>query len=323
MEPIFEPKIIEKMDTLFSRLPYAITGDDYTTLKNYDVSSRKKISSLGELVVIPVFMWFITGYLVAANILITGKFVAFFTGSIAAVIIFIFERSIVHSKKVKWPLVIFRIIMGLCIALFSSVVLDLIFFKNDIQHFAEDQILVKQEATVDTAHAETIHLMTAYTGEMDGHGGSGDKGYGPIAKEKYNLYKEAELKELQEEKKLKVMKMGLANPNSKEYNKLLSQLGMNTILNRLNLLDKLAAKNKKVFLLWVLFMIIGGSMEFMCILTKIWSGKTAYEEDMEAYETILANKREQILQQSSFYTELGINGRGIENTTKNKHTILI
>jgi hypothetical protein len=312
------------MDTLFSRLPYVITGDDYATLKKYDVNSRKKISSLGWLVVIPVFTWFITGYLVAANILSTGVYVAFLTGGIAAFIIFIFEHSIVHSKKVKWPLVTFRIIMGICIALFSSMILDLIFFKNDIQHFAESQILVKQEARVDTAHAETIRLMTAYTGEMDGQSGSRNKGYGPISKEKYNLYKEAEQKELKEELKLKDMKGALANPDSQEYKVLVDQLGMNTILNRLKLLDDLAVSNKKVLFIWLLFIIIGGCLEFMCILTKLWSDRTAYEEDVEAYEIILAHKREQILQQSIFYTKMGVDGRGIgNNNVQNKHTILI
>ena len=308
------------MTTFFSTLPYHITGDNYEQLKKYDANSRKKISILGWFAVIPSFLWFVSAYLLCGQILGTNKWVALLAGFVAASLIFIFERSIVQSKKTNLFMMFCRLSLGFLIAAFSSVILDLVIFENDIAHFAKTQFIKTEEAKLTNT---TLKLETAtenFNKEMEGGSNSKQRGFGVIAKQKKEQVTQASTDVAAAKASLEKTNNILSNPNDPQYQSIQNQLGLNTILNRVKLLHEFVMQNTLAFVAWLILLLIGIFLEVFGVLTKCFYPKSAYEADVEAVETILANKRRQALEQSVYYTSIGVHGRHATSLMDNRNT---
>ncbi len=297
------------MTTFFAKLPYQITGDSYEQLKKYDANSRKKINILGWFAIIPTFLWFVSAYLLCSQVLKTGSGIAMLAGAVAAALIFLFERSIVQSKKTNSFLVSIRLLLGLLIAAFSSVVLDLVIFENDIAHFAKTQFLKGQETKLTAASVNLQSANEIFNKEMEGKSGSNQKGFGRIAKEKKEQVALAGSEVAEAKSKLAETNAVLADPYSPAYQQIKDQLGLDTILNRVKLLHEFVMQNGLAFTAWMVLLLIGILLEVFGVLTKCFYPQSAYEADVEAMETMLGNKRRQALEQSAYYTGLGVHGR--------------
>lgn len=311
------------MNNLFSKIPYHITGDSYEQLKKYEPNSRKKISILGWFAIIPSFLWFISCFLLCYKILETGFGIAILSGIVAAFIIFIFERNIVQSVKANWFLTFLRITLGLFIAVFSSVILDLVIFKNDIDYYAKTQIIGVKEQKVKDAANNVEAATKRFNDEMEGASKSKKQGFGRIAKEKKAQVGEEKTKLKKLEDELKNIKAGFTqveNPLSADAS---SSMGLNTILNRVKLLHEFVNQNILAFWAWLILLMIGILLEIFGVLTKCFYPISAYEEDQDAIRLIMDNKRKMLLQQSLYYTSIGVHGREALNKMETRNQSLL
>lgn len=292
---------------IFAKIPYLITDDSYGKLKQYDPNSRKKISILGWFAIIPSIMWFLSTFLMCHNLLETSVTAAIISATIASIIIFIFERSIVQSTKNHWLLFILRISMGICVALISSVCLDLVIFKNDIDAFARVKMIQEMENKVSEARNNYSESRNVFFQELDGAGGSKMKGFGKIAAKKEAQMNEEKTKLDKIETMLDSTKQEINNnPNVKRLN---SALGLNTILNRVRLLHEFVIQDKFALVMWSILLAVGFFLEVFGLFTKCCSPKSAYEKDVQVLEHLMANKRKIIIEQSDYYSQIGIPGR--------------
>lgn len=305
------------MQNIISKIPYQITGDCYEELLKYDANSRKKISILGWSVIIPSFLWFISSFLLCYKILGTGFWIAMVAGIIAAIVIFIFERNIVQSAKTNWILTFLRVSLGISIALFSSVILDLVIFKNDIDYFAKAKKIEAQEQKVKQLQSNYKDAEDRFNKEMDGASNTKMKGFGQIAKEKKEQARGIKVILDQAENDLKTLKENYSITNNSSLNHTFSDLGLNTILNRIKLLHEFVNQNILAFWAWFILLMIGVLLEIFGVLTKCFYPKSIYEEDMDAISIIMANKRKVVLEKSIYYTNLGIHGRAAMNQLEN------
>ncbi len=311
------------MPNLFSKLPYQITGDSYEQLKKYDPNSRKKINILGWFAFIPSFLWFISSFLLCYKILVTGFGIALLSGIVASVMIFIFERNIAQSVKTHWILTSLRVTLGLFIAVFSSVILDLVIFKNDIDHYAQEQIINREEQKVNDASNSFQAATDRFNKEMEGASNSKMKGFGRIAKEKKEQVMEEKIKLAQAESILVKIKSGLADTANPEFKQMVAGMGLNTILNRIKLLHEFVNQNSLAFWAWFILLMIGVLLEVFGVLTKCFYPKSSYEEDLEAIRTMMANKRKMVLEQSIYYTNLGVHGREALDKMKTRNQSIL
>lgn len=305
------------MQNIISKIPYQITGDRYEELLKYDANSRKKISILGWSVIIPSFLWFISSFLLCYKILGTEFWIAMVAGIIAAIVIFIFERNIVQSAKTNWILTFLRVSLGIFIALFSSVILDLVIFKNDIDYFAKAKKIEAQEQKIKQLQSNYKDAEDRFNKEMDGASNTKMKGFGQIAKEKKEQARGIKVILDQEENDLKTLKENYSITNNSSLNHTFSDLGLNTILNRIKLLHEFVNQNILAFWAWFILLMIGVLLEIFGVLTKCFYPKSIYEEDMDAISIIMANNRKVVLEKSIYYTNLGIHGRAAMNQLEN------
>jgi len=316
-------KNLTSMQNLFSKLPYQITGDSYEQLKKYDPNSRKKVNILGWFAFIPSFLWFMSCFLLCHNILITGLGIALLSGIVAAIVIFIFERNIVQSVKTHWILTSLRVLLGLLIAVFSSVILDLVIFKNDIDHFAQVKMISREEEKVKEATSSLQTATARLNNEMEGASDSKRKGFGRIAKEKKEQVLEEKNKLASLESGLVKIKFNIADTSNLQAKQMEIGLGLNTILNRVKLLHEFVSQNILAFWAWFILLLIGILLEVFGVLTKCFYPKSSYEEDLEAIRTMMANKRRMVLEQSIYYTNLGVTGREALDKMKNRNQSIL
>lgn len=306
------------MPNFLTKLPYQITGDSYEQLQKYDPNSRKKISILGWFSIIPTFLWFLSSFLLCYIILETCLWIALLAGVVAGVMIFIFERNIVQSVKANWLLTILRISLGLFIALFSSVILDLVIFKNDIDYYSHVKVVENQQEKIIDASNKLQAAVDKFNQEMEGSSNSKMKGFGPIAQEKKDQVKEAKMKVEEAQAELQKIQEQFIEPNPESI-KLSSSMGLNTILNRIILLHEFVSQNKLALGAWLILLMIGVLLEIFGVLTKFFYPKSVYELDLEAMTQVLANKRIMILEQSMYYTNVGVHGRGALDKMENRN----
>ncbi len=153
---------------------------------------------------------------------------------------------------------------------------------------------------------------------MSGNGGSKKRGFGMISKELKEQQEEAKLQANKLEKEFKEFSNAISDNTDPRHNIAIEKLGLNTIAFRAGILHDLLKEDcfKKYF--WRLILVIGFIMEFMPIITKIGSIKTAYELDQEALELIMENRRRQVVEKSNFYTQIGLAGRMAEESINKK-----
>ena len=110
-----------------------LIGEDYKRTANFQPSGKRKILLLATSMMIPVLLWFTTAFLSSSIIMNNELGVSLVIGFIAALIIYLIERSIVLSNG-GWLIATFRVLLGFAIASIGAIALDLVIFKNDVDN---------------------------------------------------------------------------------------------------------------------------------------------------------------------------------------------
>ncbi|MEP2281306.1 DUF4407 domain-containing protein [Maribacter sp.] len=300
------------------KLSSAIIGENYSNVSKFQPSSKRKIKLLATCLIIPVTLWFITGFLTSKITMNHNLPLAITTGLISAFLVYLIERTIILSGG-GWIILIFRILLGFIIASLGAVTLDIAIFKNDIDNkinnykleyldSIEQDFQILHSADLDNkallverAYHDSQKAQKKYVDELQGKKGnsSGLSGNGAVAT-KLGLIAETSLKKyLQQELELQNIQA------SKELN-LNDKLDQASVdFNADGLLIKIKALNelidedsnlKKVYILFTCFIFM---LEFIVVIVKTTSKKSVDEEieSFKDYSTLLKmNQYKKLLQ---------------------------
>ena len=133
-----------------------ITGHNYEIVKNSSELSAKAVRKYLSAILIVSILWGFIGYSFSHRYLHTGL-----AGSIAAAVVLVIiviqiERQIILSIGKNSLVVVFRIIIGIVMAVIGSVIIDQIIFREDVE-----------KARVSNIQAEVNNILPVKTRELD------------------------------------------------------------------------------------------------------------------------------------------------------------
>lgn len=125
-----------------------LTGYNYQLLSESSEASKKYIKKITSALLIIVSIWSMVGYMFASRYAGASDFVSLLGGLMAGIIIIQIERQIILGGRVKSSTIIFRLLLGLIVAIIGALILDQVFFKNDIAKKKEDLLVKRIEERV-------------------------------------------------------------------------------------------------------------------------------------------------------------------------------
>lgn len=122
-----------------------ILGYNYNILKYCTEASAKTVRKYVSALIVISILWFLTGYNFYNRYLHGSSYSSIFAGLIMVVTIVMIERQIILTiGKPVWANV-FRIFIGVVMAIIGSVIIDQVLFKDDIEKQKTELILKKVE----------------------------------------------------------------------------------------------------------------------------------------------------------------------------------
>lgn len=288
------------MTTLFSY----ILGYDPALVKKQTHASRQKVATSALLLMLPVAVWLIAGYLLMVEFTDLSQGAAVGMGIACAVIIFLIDRSFITMPKTgrfKW----FgraRLIFAVISALLGSMVIDLFFFQTDIENhqrrmseqmreretqkiLAKDRAdYAKYEADIADARLELQERERDFVAEMDGRGGGG-VGYGRIARQKEKLRNEAK-------NRLRALEAEYEDFKAENYQRaqasatVLADKTNTGVMERFNDFHVFVLSSKKNIGFYLLFLFILLFMETIPLMMKWLTPPSSFERWLVAQDRL-------------------------------------
>lgn len=294
-----------------------ITGDDYQMVRNETPASKKKIGLLATSLIVPVMLWFINGYMLVNYVLDGTKLAAFATAIIVAFLIFLIERSVIMANGNKF-ITVFRVTLGLIVALLGSISIDEVIFKDDIDYQVSLNKQEKIKSELAKVNAEFKPQIDDQTREKDkafniwqsslydvkqeakgGQGSSGKSGFGRITKLNLQVAKEQKKEFLEENIKLEVIKRN-ANTKLIEAEKHINTTYKeNSLLIRIKAMFDLILSDRWMLAIYILFTTFLFCLEFLVVILKLNLQKTNYERKVELIDHIGNDRMERISQRDN------------------------
>lgn len=296
-----------------------IIGLDPEMVKNQTTASRLKILTLGQLILIPIGLWFISGMLIARTLVGTSWAIAIAAGLICGTLIYIIDRSFVttfsHNKKNL--MFSARLAFAVLSAILGSAALDTTLFQGDIEAYQErkaESIFDDEKAKYLNRHSHKLKpAQLAYTdalnehklatnqfiAEMDGDG-SGYVGYKAIARKKEEVMKSAEANADRAKVNLESKSVALENA-AVEYAQAQAEIGKNTIMEKVRDLHEFAFSSTENAIAYIIFFLVVLLAEIMLIIYKSGAGQTVLEETIMAEEDARRQKLRALEKQRKAY----------------------
>ena len=108
-----------------------LTGDNYKMLATDTPASKKKVVAMAIAMLVPVLIWIFNGFMLSFQVLQSGWGWAIVTAIACGTIVFFIEKLIIMANGNNW-LTLFRVCIGLIVALLGSIAIDEVIFKDDI-----------------------------------------------------------------------------------------------------------------------------------------------------------------------------------------------
>lgn len=292
-----------------------IVGADHRILVQSGPESRKKVVLLGNAILIPVFLWMATGYLLAHEVLKKDFNTSILCSLFCSVLIFLVERQILMAKG-NWQQTIIRIVLGFCMAAVGSIALDEIIFEYDIDlqvqvnknRFIDNELEVfkssmdknylKLNTDAENAKKDWKKALGNAISEADGTGGSGKKGVSAITNLKLTTAGSLSSDYQIIANKLEAFKKERANKLEIKEKELSCAFNPHSLLIRIKAMYDLVVHNTAMLIVYLLFSVILFILEFIVIITKGAVGTTTYDRKMNLIEEIGKFKTAQLLETS-------------------------
>ena len=288
------------------RIFCSITGDDYKLVKVSDPISRKKISLMATLLMVPTIMWLVNGFLISRMVLNYDLTISLITGLGCALVIFIIERALLHAKGMSVNF--FRIALGLLVAVIGSIGWDEVIFQQDIdnhmmvyqENIKKKEVKKKTGKLSEMIKQKEIETRNAYEDwqeasleankEADGTGGSGIRGVSEITKIKIQAAEELKNIYMNYKKELDQLQHDLKE-KEKEYAKNFEQeFNEHSLLTRIKVLFDMVFSDNYMLIPYLLITLLLVVLEFLVIIYKILSPQSAYDYRVEAMQKTALNR---------------------------------
>ncbi len=291
------------MKSLLKNWVTLVTGQNTTTLAEYDVNSRNKAYLLSMIVIIPAIIWTLQGYLISSITFGLPITQSISCSILLGLFILLIEIIIMRVPKNRIITVI-RFLLALLIAYIGAIFGETAIFNRDIKSFAIEKFKSKQHEMLDELKIDLSEATKVYFDEIDGIGGSNSRGHGVIAQKKEDqiVHIKENLTKFDStyQDALKI----LADPQHKLHRKYLEEIGLSTLLGNIHIYHELIKKDSYVLFTSLIIMIFIMILEILPILIKTFHRKSAYELDLEAQEQLLHKRRAMILQQAKYNMKL-------------------
>lgn len=290
-----------------------LIGKDYEIVKTYRKSSQEKIVLFGSILLIPVTLWAVNGYLMSTEIFKVGLFGSLLTAFVLGFIIYLIERSIIlaASNRVINGL---RIVLGTIVAILGSLTIDEVIFKNDIDNMIQTYKVEdrdSQTGKMDTLYLGRIDSISRlvnyktsvykqrsdeYYLEIEGKANSGQGGEGPISERKLQLMNRAwddlkmEQESLKELKKTYNQKREFAETDSKE------NFNDKGLLLRMKAMFRLIFSDWVSTIVFILYFLLVFIMETLVIFMKKFTPVSPDEELEKIGDDLLISKYRKMIE---------------------------
>jgi hypothetical protein len=118
-----------------------LAGHNYQLLSECSETSKKYVRKLTSALLIVCTIWSFVGFLFATRYAETGLAGGLLGSFFSCLTIIQIERQIIlGSSKYKYLTIAVRLLLGLIVAIIGALILDQVFFKNDIARKKEDLI---------------------------------------------------------------------------------------------------------------------------------------------------------------------------------------
>lgn len=193
------------------RLFSALFGYNYEVVKIQTTVSKQKIVTLGTLVLIPVTLWFISGYYLSSHLYEVPTSTAIGIAGGMALLVLVIDRSFIVLSKENGGTELgkFRLFIAILSTILGSLAMDLMVFSGDLKEYRADKIQSTKEAKIQKykvdfgANLNRLNSergiaseaynksYSAYLAEIDGTSGTKKYGKGPAATAKETKMKVA------------------------------------------------------------------------------------------------------------------------------------
>lgn len=144
-----------------------LSGYNYTILNECSEASKKYIKKITSALVIIVSIWSMVGYMFASRYAGADKMGSLIGAAFAGLIIIQIERQIVLGRNTtKWTL-LFRFLLGLIVAVIGALIIDQVFFKNDIAQKKEDLITARIAKRVEDVQSSAQYTISSNLKKID------------------------------------------------------------------------------------------------------------------------------------------------------------
>lgn len=302
------------------KLASIFIGEDPARTANYQPGSQRKVKLLASCLLLPVLLWFINGYLLVSHVLAGSAAAALFTAVIAALLVFLIERAVIMANG-HWVITMFRIVLGIVVALLGSVSLDEVVFKQDIDNqmatyqakaintagmSADSSFssqLRNQQRLVATKYQVWQQALSQASTEADGTTGSGIAKVGRIAQLKLRVAAQHAREYDQEKAKLATLQQARDSTRNVAKSNAQRDYHSDALLLRLKAMFELLQQDTSMLLIYLLFTAFLFCLEFIVVLIKSFS-KVSVDEQLEAAaEQLLLFKARKTLESASFHFE--------------------
>jgi hypothetical protein len=133
-----------------------ITGYNYALIKNSSEASAKTVKKFLSAILIVSILWGFIGYSFAQRYLHTGITGSVLVSLIMIIIVIQVERQIILSVGKNKLVPVFRILLGIVMAIIGSVIIDQIIFKDDVE-----------KGKISNVQNEVNNILPVKTKELD------------------------------------------------------------------------------------------------------------------------------------------------------------
>lgn len=144
------------MKDMWLKLGCYITGYNYTIIKNSSEASAKTVKKYLSAILIVGILWGFIGYSFAQRYLHTSIAASVIVALIMIVIVIQIERQIILSVGKNSLVPLFRVLIGIVMAVIGSVIIDQIIFREDVE-----------KARISNVQTEVNLILPAKTRELD------------------------------------------------------------------------------------------------------------------------------------------------------------
>jgi hypothetical protein len=144
------------MKDLWLKTGCYITGYNYSLIKNSSEASAKTVKKFLSAILIVSILWAFIGYSFAQRYLHTGIVGSVTVSLIMIIIVIQVERQIILSVGKNKLVPIFRILLGIVMAIIGSVIIDQIIFKDDVE-----------KGKISNVQNEVNNILPVKTKELD------------------------------------------------------------------------------------------------------------------------------------------------------------